>query len=135
MPEFQESLSLLRVDWTFVWAGALMDYLPADASTMLRSLTHLVLHAALPAAAAWFFFRDQWKRAWLIMFATMVVDLDHLLADPIYDPGRCSVGFHPLHSYPAIAGYLLLTLPPPTRLLGFGLVIHMALDAVDCLFM
>ena len=31
------------------------------------------------------------------MLATMVVDLDHLLADPILDPQRCGIGFHPLH--------------------------------------
>ena len=28
---------------------------------------------------------------------TMMVDLDHLIADPIFDPQRC-IGFHPLHS-------------------------------------
>jgi hypothetical protein len=96
------------------------------------SLLHLVLHAAVPAAVALLFFRARWKRAWLIMLATMVVDLDHLLADPIYDPQRCGIGFHPLHSYPAIAVYVLLLVPPLTRLPALGLVIHMALDALDC---
>ena len=38
----------------------------------------------------------------------MLVDLDHLLADPIYDPERCSIGFHPLHSIPAIVVYALM---------------------------
>lgn len=66
------------------------------------------------------------------MFATMLVDLDHLLADPIYDPNRCGIGFHPLHSYPAIAAYALLFIPRPTRLVALGLLIHMALDALDC---
>lgn len=101
----------------------------------LRSVVHLLLHALVPLVVAIVFFRGEWKRAWLIMFSTMLVDLDHLLADPIYDPDRCSIGFHPLHSYPAIAGYVLLTIPRTTRLLGLGLVIHMALDAVDCLLM
>jgi hypothetical protein len=96
------------------------------------SLLHLVLHAAVPAAVALLFFRARWKRAWLIMLASMVVDLDHLLADPIYDPQRCGIGFHPLHSYPAIAVYVLLLVPPLTRLPALGLVIHMALDALDC---
>lgn len=99
------------------------------------SLLHLSLHAAIPGAVALLFFRPHWKRAWLIMFATMLVDLDHLLADPIYDPGRCGIGFHPLHSYPAIAAYVLLLVPRLTRLLALGLVIHMALDAMDCVFM
>jgi hypothetical protein len=98
----------------------------------IRPVFHLFLHAAVPLAVALLFFRPRWKRAWLIMLATMLVDLDHLLADPIYDPGRCSIGFHPLHTYPMIAIYVLMTLPRPTRLVGVGLVIHMALDAIDC---
>ena len=96
------------------------------------SLIHLVLHAAVPGAVALLFLRPHWKEAWLIMFATMLVDLDHLLADPIYDPDRCGIGFHPLHSFPAIAAYGLLLIPRLTRLPALGLIIHMALDALDC---
>ena len=99
------------------------------------SLLHLVLHAAIPGAVALLLFRPHWKRAWLIMLSAMLVDLDHLLADPIYDPNRCGIGFHPLHKYPAIAAYVLLLIPRLTRVLAAGLVIHMALDALDCLLM
>lgn len=98
----------------------------------LASVVHLILHAAVPGAVAWLFFREQWRRAWLIMLATMVVDLDHLLADPVYDPNRCGIGFHPLHTAPAIVVYAVLALVPRTRLVGLGLVIHMALDLLDC---
>lgn len=66
------------------------------------------------------------------MLITMLVDLDHLLATPIYDPDRCSIGFHPLHTWPLIAVYLCLTLPPRTRLIGLGLMLHMLLDFSDC---
>lgn len=96
------------------------------------ALLHLVLHAAVPGGVALLFYRPRWKKAWLIMLATMLVDLDHLLADPIYDPQRCGIGFHPLHSYPAMAVYALLLVPKTTRLVAVGLVIHMALDALDC---
>ena len=96
------------------------------------SLLHLGLHAAVPGAVALLFFRPDWKSAWLIMFATMLVDLDHLLADPIYDPDRCGIGFHPLHTAPAIAGYAALALLRATRLIGVGLLVHMALDLADC---
>ena len=65
----------------------------------------------------------------------MVVDIDHLLADPVFDPNRCGVGFHPLHSYPAIVVYLGLLAIPKLRLVALGLVIHMALDGVDCVWM
>jgi len=68
----------------------------------------------------------------LIMASTMLVDLDHLLASPIYDPGRCSIGFHPLHSYIAIGFYGLMLLHKNSRIVGLGLMIHMLLDYIDC---
>ena len=95
-------------------------------------LLHLVLHAVVPGAVALLFFRPHWKKAWLIMFSTMLVDLDHLLANPIYDPNRCSIGFHPLHTYPAIAAYMVLLVPRISRLPAIGLLIHMVLDTLDC---
>ena len=63
------------------------------------------------------------------MVSTMLVDLDHLLTDTIYDPNRCGTGFHPLHTYAAIAVYMLLVVPCGSRLFGLGLVIHMVLDS------
>lgn len=70
---------------------------------------HIVLHLVVPMIIAWLFFRPGFKRATLIMFAGILINLDHLLADPIVDPDRCSVGFHPLHSYYVIPVYLLLS--------------------------
>ena len=78
------------------------------------------------------FFRQRWQLAYLTMISTMLVDIDHLLADPIYDPTRCSIGFHPLHEPWFIAFYILLCFIPQTSLAGIGLTLHMALDAVDC---
>ncbi|MBB3048249.1 hypothetical protein FHR99_002523 [Litorivivens lipolytica] len=78
------------------------------------------------------FFRKRWKHALLIMLATMLVDVDHLLANPIYDPERCSIGFHPLHKSGFILLYFALCFFPKTRLVGLGLSIHMALDWLDC---
>lgn len=69
------------------------------------------------------------------MVSTMLIDLDHLLATPIFDPNRCSINFHPLHSYIAIGLYFILLLPKKTRLLGLGLIIHIIADKVDCLLM
>ncbi|WP_420466320.1 DUF6122 family protein [Panacagrimonas sp.] len=98
----------------------------------LAAVLHLILHVLAPGLVAWFFFRPGRRRAWGIMLATMVVDLDHLLATPIYDPDRCSIGFHPLHTLPVIAVYIGLTLLPRTRLIGLGLMLHMLLDFSDC---
>ena len=112
-------------------------------------MIHIVLHAILPVLVALVFYRPKWLSAAAILLATTAVDVDHLLADPIYDPDRCSIGFHPLHSVPAIALYfvlavfpLVLRLKPDTaslqpilrtvHLIGFGPLIHMALDWGDC---
>jgi len=68
-----------------------------------------------------------------MMVLTMLVDLDHLLANPVYDPNRCSINFHPLHSYIAIAFYFILIAFPKLRPIGLGLLIHMAIDLGECL--
>ena len=112
-------------------------------------MLHLLLHLLVPVAAALAFYRPDWRRAALIMVATMIVDADHLLADPVYDPARCSIGFHPLHGTAAIVVYAGLFAAPlvlrwrsadrrwsegarVAHLIGLGLLIHMALDAIDC---
>lgn len=96
---------------------------------------HIFLHFAVPGLVAWRFYWGRWRQAYLILMATMLVDLDHLLADPVYDPNRCSIGFHPLHQPILFPFYLALCFHPKTRLVGIGLVIHMALDGLDCAFM
>ena len=101
----------------------------------MRAALHLVLHGLVPLLAARALFPAAWRRAFVVMMATMVIDLDHLLADPLYDPNRCSVGYHPLHTAPAAAAYALLLLWPRARWVGLGLVIHLALDGIDCAFM
>ncbi len=95
-------------------------------------MIHILLHFIVPAIVAFVFYREQLLKAWLVLIGTMLVDLDHLLANPIYDPDRCSVGFHPLHSYAAIGVYVLLLFFPKLRLVAVGLLIHMILDYIDC---
>ena len=62
----------------------------------------------------------------------MLIDLDHLLANPIFDPNRCSINFHPLHSYIAIGFYFLLSIWKRTRVFGIGLLLHILADTIDC---
>jgi hypothetical protein len=88
----------------------------------------------VPLVVAWLFFRTTWQRSYLIMLATMLVDIDHLLANPIYDPTRCSIGFHPLHGFLPIGIYAAMCFIPKVRLIGIGLIIHMALDSIDCFY-
>jgi hypothetical protein len=93
---------------------------------------HYGLHLVAPAAIAYFFFRSKWKIVYVIFLLSMFVDLDHLLATPIFDKNRCSLNFHPLHSYIAMGIYLLGLLFKKTRILCFALLFHMLTDAIDC---
>lgn len=99
---------------------------------MLRPLVHYGIHFALPLAIAFACYpKNRWGVA-LLLLAGIAIDLDHLWATPTFDPDRCSIDFHPLHSYAAIAGYAALLLFPKTRLVGLALMIHMAADLSDC---
>ena len=102
---------------------------------MDRPTLHLLLHFLVPLMICLWWFKDKWRRPFLIMIATMAIDLDHLLADPIYNPNRNSIGFHPLHTWWAIVVYLTLLWPRKTRILATGLMVHIALDFIDGLFM
>ena len=73
---------------------------------------------------------------YLILLATMLVDADHLLATPVFQANRCSLGFHYLHTGYAIAAYfVLLFLRKPFNIIGIGLLLHMLADLIDCMFM
>ncbi len=100
----------------------------------MQFFIHYFLHFGLPLFIAFLFYRPKIWRAYGILLLTMLVDLDHLLANPVFDAGRCSIGFHPLHSHVAIAVYLALLVFPRTRLVAIGLVLHMITDATDCMW-
>ncbi|MCG6974861.1 MAG: DUF6122 family protein [Acidiferrobacterales bacterium] len=100
-----------------------------------RPLIHIVLHFAVPAAVAKTAYRDIWLKAFIVMSATILVDLDHVLATPLYDPHRCSIGTHPLHMEPVFLLYFLMLFIPRIGFVGLGLLIHMALDGLDCAWM
>lgn len=102
----------------------------------LQSLIHYALHFLAPGLVSWIFFRSIWKMSWLLMVVTMLVDLDHLLASPIFDAGRCSINFHPLHTHFAIGIYVILLLVPNkyVRMIAVGLILHMITDYQDCLW-
>lgn len=90
----------------------------------------------MPAIVVLLFFRKNPQlalRSYAVLMLGMIIDLDHLLATPIYDAGRCSIGFHPLHSTLAVGLYLAALCSPKLRLFAIGLCIHIALDSIDCL--
>ena len=93
---------------------------------------HIITHFIVPAIVVGLFFQQNWKLAYVLMMMTMLIDIDHLLANPIYDPMRCSIGFHPLHTFAPILIYIGFAIYPKTRIIGIGLIIHMILDSLDC---
>jgi hypothetical protein len=100
---------------------------------MLKPIIHYGIHLFLPLAMSLLFYRKKWLKAYLIMLLAFIIDLDHLLASPIFDSSRCSINFHPLHSYYAIMLYLVLLIPGKTRLFAIGLLSHIIADSADCL--
>lgn len=101
----------------------------------MRPVLHILLHFLVPVLCTYASPVKQKLKTSFILCSTMLVDLDHLLADPIYDPNRCSIGFHPLHSYYAILIYAACLVIPKLRLASIGLLIHMVLDYGDCCWM
>lgn len=100
----------------------------------MQPVIHYFLHFIFPVCIAFAINRSAWLKIYLVLLLTMLVDLDHLLATPVFNPCRCSIGFHPLHSYIAIAAYVTLLIPRQTRIIAIGLLMHMATDGIDCLF-
>lgn len=99
---------------------------------MLRFCLHYGLHFGLPLAISIIWFRKNWIKTYLIMLLAFVIDLDHLLANPIFDGNRCSINYHPLHTYYAIVIYFIMLVPKPTRVFALGLIAHIISDTVDC---
>lgn len=102
----------------------------------LRPLIHYGLHFVFPLVIAYFYNAKDWKRIYLLLLSTMLVDMDHLLANPIFDANRNSVGFHYLHTYPAIGIYLVVFIfgKSHLRILALGLLFHMLTDFQDSLW-
>jgi hypothetical protein len=102
---------------------------------MFRFFIHYGIHFLVPIAIGFYFFKGNRLKATLILLAGILIDVDHLLADPLFDPNRCSIPFHPLHGYWAIAVYILLLFPKKTRIIGIALLVHILADTADCLLM
>ncbi|HXK50083.1 MAG TPA: DUF6122 family protein [Clostridiales bacterium] len=100
---------------------------------LLNSIYHNLLHILLPLSVSLRFYSQKWKTAWVIMISAYIIDLDHFLSDPVFDPDRCSIGSHILHSYPAAALYLALFFLRRFRLIAAGLLLHILTDMTDCI--
>ncbi|TMM53850.1 hypothetical protein FEE95_18310 [Maribacter algarum] len=99
---------------------------------MFRFFIHYGIHFIVPIAIGLLFFKENRETAIIILLAGILIDIDHLLASPIFDPNRCSIDFHPLHTYWAIGIYVALLFFKKTRIFGIALLIHILADLVDC---
>lgn len=108
---------------------------------MLKILLHYGFHFALCPLIGYLIWQKQekGKKAFIIMLLSNLVDIDHILSEPIFQANRLSVGFHLLHSYTMIALYCLLLFIPYKKLnlwwgfrpLALGLTLHMLTDLLD----
>lgn len=101
---------------------------------MLRFFAHYGIHFIVPIVVGLVFYKEHKTKAIFILLAGILIDVDHALANPIFDPNRCSVDFHPLHTYWAIFIYFLFLFFKKTRIFGIALLIHIIADIVDCFF-
>jgi hypothetical protein len=95
---------------------------------------HYFLHLVAPVIIAVVWAKQDWLKVYLLLLSTMIIDVDHLLANPVYDPCRCSIGFHPLHTWQAAIVYTLCLLVPHkyVRYFAVGCLFHLLTDLLDC---
>lgn len=99
---------------------------------MFSFFLHYGIHFIVPIVIGFLFFKEHRAKVIFILWAGILIDVDHVLADPIFDPNRCSINFHPLHTYWATAVYFALLFFKKTRIFGLALVLHIIADTVDC---
>ncbi len=106
-----------------------------EALIALQPVLHYGSHWLVPFAIGWLVWCERWWKAGLVIAAANLIDLDHLLADPIFDPDRCSIGFHLLHGWEAALVYLVMLAIPRwwVRAFAVGALWHLAVDYGDCL--
>ncbi|MFI2742374.1 DUF6122 family protein [Zhouia sp. PK063] len=102
---------------------------------MLRFFIHYGIHFIGPVIIAALFYRNNFWKSLLILEAGILIDIDHLWANPIFDPNRCSINFHLFHQYYFIIFYIALLFYKPTRIFGIALLVHILADITDCLLM
>ncbi|TRD09946.1 hypothetical protein FGU71_13150 [Erythrobacter insulae] len=104
---------------------------------LVQTFLHYGGHWIAPFAFGWIVWRGDWLRSGAVIASANLIDLDHLLADPIFDPSRCSIGFHLLHGWEAALVYGLMLFIPRwwARAFALGALWHLAVDFGDCQWM
>jgi hypothetical protein len=82
----------------------------------MQIFTHYFFTLWISIFIAFIFFRKNGKVFNFI--ATMLIDLDHLLVEPIFETNRCSINFHLLHVLRYVDLSSLLFFRKPFRIIG-----------------
>jgi hypothetical protein len=104
---------------------------------MLQTFVHYANHFLVIFFIARLYIPKHVWKSYLVLLATMLIDIDHLWATPIFDPSRCSIGFHTFHSEIAILVYVFTFIfikNKWVRLICIGLIFHVITDAIDCIW-
>jgi hypothetical protein len=100
----------------------------------MQHIVHLLMLFGVPALAAWAFYNGSIRNTYLILISTVLVDLDQLLFNQVFEFGSCSINYFPLHSWPALLVYFLGLFFEKTRRVAMGLHIHMLADLMNCIW-
>ncbi len=98
-------------------------------------MPHLIIHLASNALLIGILHTIQYPIGMygiLLLVLANSIDIDHFLSQPRFDPHRCSIQAHLLHTYVAIAAYIGMVFIPATFWFGVGAVQHISLDMLDC---
>jgi len=101
---------------------------------ILHGISNLALLGAIWYANRKTTTKEEMGKYALAAFGANLIDIDHLLATPIYDPDRCGINYHPLHSWYMIPIYFggLFFKNKYVRVFFASVLIHLTLDAIDC---
>ncbi len=99
----------------------------------MNVLIHILASILLVFVIRFFDKKTDIRRIFVLVLGSNLIDLDHFLANPIYSPSRCSINFHPLHSWYMLPVYILGSFWKDYRYLFFGIMLHLILDGIDCL--
>lgn len=104
---------------------------------MWNTLLHYSNHFIIPFVVLWLFYNKKRAiRLYPYALISMCIDLDHLWANPIFDPNRCSVGFHSFHQWWIIIPvWIILLRTQNMHVLGWALLWHLCTDWIDCQLM
>ena len=99
----------------------------------MNILIHIISGVILSFIINYFDKKRNFKEILILIISSNFIDLDHLLANPIYDQYRCSINFHPLHNLYMLPLYIIGIFWKKYSYFFIGIMLHLMLDWADCL--